>query len=127
MKTVSTNLIESFLDWLNRLPEGDVANLNSGKSKIVFALDQQKQKSRGKVSHGPVDINALLDQLNQASDRETGKVILADEAIDKSTLLALCKRLDLPSSTKDNIPSLQEKIIEQTIGYRLRSRAIRGQ
>ncbi len=36
------------------------------------------------------------------------------------------KSLDIPLLQRDNIEKLQEKIIESTIGYRLRSEAIQG-
>ena len=44
----------------------------------------------------------------------------------KRELESLARQLDLPVRSRDTIALLQEKIIEGTIGFRLRSKAVRG-
>jgi hypothetical protein len=60
------------------------------------------------------------------TEREKGLTLLRKEYVDRSFLKRLARKIDLPISDRDNIEILAEKIIEATIGYRLRSKAIQN-
>jgi len=59
------------------------------------------------------------------NDRETGLALLRGEHVDKNFLRRLAKAIDVPTD-RDNTEALIESIIEATIGYRLRSKAIQS-
>nr|VFK37093.1 MAG: hypothetical protein BECKSD772F_GA0070984_101019 [Candidatus Kentron sp. SD]VFK41170.1 MAG: hypothetical protein BECKSD772E_GA0070983_101017 [Candidatus Kentron sp. SD]VFK78281.1 MAG: hypothetical protein BECKSD772D_GA0070982_101112 [Candidatus Kentron sp. SD] len=57
---------------------------------------------------------------------EQGRFFLEQYASNKDALTRLVRYLDLPLHRQETKERLKEKIIDATIGYRLRSRAIRG-
>jgi hypothetical protein len=60
------------------------------------------------------------------SSREQGAQHLLSAAPTKTALQEVARYLDLPVRKSETIAELRERIVEATIGYRLRSRAIRG-
>ena len=72
------------------------------------------------------DIIALdiVTQLNLIHSREEANSYFLSKGFKRSELEAICKQLDLPFTQKENMKILQEKIIEGTVGYKLRSQAI---
>ncbi|MBW1650495.1 MAG: hypothetical protein JRJ44_07445 [Deltaproteobacteria bacterium] len=72
-------------------------------------------------------LQEVINFLNNTDERDAGLKILNEKCPNKFYLESLMKSLDIPFLQRDNIKKLQEKIIESTIGYRLRSQAIQGQ
>lgn len=69
----------------------------------------------------------VAETLQNLDTREEGLRILTDFCSAKKDLQSLAIYIDIPNSKKDSIQTLRERIIEATIGYRLRSRAIQGE
>ncbi|MEJ6486004.1 hypothetical protein N0Y54_32860 [Nostoc punctiforme UO1] len=69
----------------------------------------------------------VAGKLQKLNTREEGFRVLDDFCPTKKDLQSLAVCIDIPNNKKDVIQALREKIIEATIGYRLRSRAIRGE
>lgn len=59
-------------------------------------------------------------------DKEKGKAYLESLNLRKVQYEKILKELDSPFDKKDSIARLISKIIEATIGFRLRSQAIQG-
>jgi hypothetical protein len=78
----------------------------------------------------PISIKDIAQRLNELNSREEGlsminQYLTGKKAV-KKDLQKLAEYLKIPQYQKYTIQELQEKIIECTIGYRLRSEAIRG-
>ena len=58
------------------------------------------------------------------NSREDGFKLLVDKCSSRLDLEVLARKLDIPFTKKDIIEKLKDKIIEGTIGFRLRSQAI---
>ena len=63
--------------------------------------------------------------LRSAGSREDGIAHLSEYYPTKTSLEALARHLDLPVTKKDTAIELRDRIIDHTIGYRLRSEVIR--
>jgi hypothetical protein len=75
----------------------------------------------------PLKIEEVAETLQKLDTREEGLRILTDFCSAKKDLQSLAIHIDIPNSKKDSIQTLRERIIEATIGYRLRSKAIQGE
>jgi hypothetical protein len=62
----------------------------------------------------------------QMETREEGAEYLARLELGRDDLRRVVSALDLPMTHADNMERLRNRIVESLIGYRLRSRAIRG-
>lgn len=116
--------MEHFLAFLNRLPQSAITEIELGTKRIeinvvpaTIVTDVHKKDE---------DIIALdiVTQLNLIHSREEANSYFLSKGFKRSELEAICKQLDLPFTQKENMKILQEKIIEGTVGYKLRSQAI---
>lgn len=57
---------------------------------------------------------------------DAGMSLLARECPTRDDLVRLARYIDVPAEKRDTIERLRERIVDGTIGYRLRSEAIRG-
>jgi hypothetical protein len=78
----------------------------------------------------PISIKETAQRLNELNCRKEGLSLinqyLTGKKAPKQDLKKLAAYLEIPQYQKYNTSELQEKIIEATIGYRLRSKAIQG-
>lgn len=109
--------------FLRTIGDDDLALLTSGSGRIEVVLRPNTPK-RSDV--GKADLAGLASTLAEASDRAGAELILEDAALRRDQLQELARTLDIPSTNRDNVARLRDKIIEATVGYRLRSSAIRG-
>ena len=65
--------------------------------------------------------------LELSNSREEGAALLKEKCSTKEELTRLAKYLDLPVQKLDKIDQISERIIEATIGFRIRSAAIQGE
>lgn len=124
-KVLSTvaNAIES-------LDEADLESLLSGDLRFeIVAVTSKQRHGESDSAYSSID-SAALDKLarllQDADDRSRGWEILEEHTSNKDSLIQLARHLDLPCQKKESVDRLKEKIIEATIGFRLRSAAIRG-
>ncbi|MCG6494815.1 hypothetical protein [Kitasatospora sp. A2-31] len=117
-------LIGAFLQSLS--PE-QVEDLLSGRSRIALVKRQVQREVKTLEDPAGVDYDQLREDLSGAPSRESGEEYLESKKLGRSGLLALARSLDIPVRKGDNMKTLKEGIIEATIGYRLRSGAIRGE
>jgi len=75
---------------------------------------------------GTQDFSTLITSLKAVGTRDAAYKLIEDSALTRSKLTQLARSLDLPMRGNDNVARIQEKIVEATIGFRLTSRAIRG-
>lgn len=68
------------------------------------------------------DYADVVMRLRFSESLENGAGILADTALTKRDLEVLSRQLGLPVNSKDRV----QRILDATIGFRLRSRAIRS-
>jgi len=79
-----------------------------------------------KPKQGTQDFSTLITSLKSVGTRDAAHKLIEDAALTRSKLTQLARLLDLPARGNDNAARIKEKIVEATIGFRLTSRAIRG-
>ena len=116
------DLLSSFLQ---KLSNEEIAELESGKKEIKIELtDKNNLTNRKTQTFDELQIQSLISELNTINSREVGMKLLVDRCRIRSDYEAIAKKLDIPFTKKDPVDKLKEKIIEGTIGFRLRSQAI---
>ena len=108
---------------VEKLTNSQLEAIAKGKFSIDIKIDENKPKET-KSSKKTGDADNMLKLLQKMDSREKGIHLLESSSLSKIDLLQISKALDIPTNNKDNIKLLQDKIIEGTIGYRLRSHAI---
>lgn len=116
--------MERFLAFLNKLPQAVVKEIENGEKRIEINVISTPKESDEPILQNSVVVSESISLLNSMQSREEAYSYMSSSDLKKADLEAICKQLDLPFTKKENIKTLQEKIIEGTVGYKLRSQAI---
>lgn len=130
MKTKKNIIIEQYnflSSFLQKLTEKELQDLEKGNKELKFKLiDKNKVVSSKILSFNEYILQEIVEELNNSASREIGFELLKSKCSLKADYEAIAKKLDIPFTKKDSINKLKEKIIEGTIGFRLRSQAIQN-
>jgi len=110
---------------LQKFSDEELADISSGKAKIKIAMINNSSTSKKSIARD-IDCQKIKSDLNSFQTREEGLEYLNLQCKTKKELTALAKIIDIPVQKTDKIDQLKEKIIESTIGFRLRSAAIQN-
>jgi hypothetical protein len=120
---------------LAALSDDELAELVAGSATVRIETKASRQRTpaegRGRRAGGTaamaeVDLGELARELNGAESRDEAERLLRAGKLTGPRLKELARILDITVQNKDTKDKLQAKIVEGTIGFRLRSRAIRG-
>lgn len=116
--------MERFLAFLNKLPQAVVKEIENGEKRIEINVISTSKEPDEPIHQNSVVVSESISLLNSMQSREEAYSYMSSSDLKKADLEAICKQLDLHLTKKENIKTLQEKIIEGTVGYKLRSQAI---
>lgn len=116
--------MEHFLAFLNKLPQAIVQEIENGEKQIEINIISSSKEPNEPMSENSIVVSEAITFLNSMQSREEASSYFSSNDLKKADLEAICKQLDLPFTKKENMKTLQEKIIEGTVGYKLRSQAI---
>ncbi|MGD1834796.1 MAG: hypothetical protein ACPKQO_03650 [Nitrososphaeraceae archaeon] len=110
---------------MQKLSNEEIAELESGRKELKIELVEKNNLSNRKTqSFDEFVIQTIIDELNTKNSRGDGMKLLVDKCRVRLDYESVAKKLDIPFTKKDTIDKLKDKIIEGTIGFRLRSQAI---
>jgi hypothetical protein len=119
---IFTSLLKQFTQFISNLSEEDINDLTGGKKRLCIELVEKKQSSYSKGSS--TDLKDTEEQLAKIDSRDQGEELLKD--FKKVDLQRIAKNLDIPIQKNEDVARLREKIIESTVGFKLRSQAIQS-
>lgn len=110
---------------LERMSVDEVSRLSDPNCEIEIKVIRR----RGKEVSSPEalqDINELVAKLTAFPSRADASQFMEATFETRKTLDQIARHLDVPVLKQDKLEILREKIIEATVGARLRSEAIKG-
>lgn len=114
---------KSLIRYLEGLSDAQQNLLATGKAKVVFELQLLNSSSKNQEDSSPLE---LISKLNTIASREEAESWLGAASLNKRQYQEALRSIDVPWDKADKLERLREKLIESTIGFRLRSRAIQG-
>lgn len=132
MSKRSKELILSFLEEIIRVLEAtndsQFEALVSGKAKLELNIVQVDKENAGNKNNVlPTDFEKKASEtLHGFSSRDEGGRYLEALCTTKQDFIRIARYLDLPVQKKETIKQIKDKIIESTIGFRVRSAAVQG-
>jgi uncharacterized membrane-anchored protein YjiN (DUF445 family) len=125
-KLILTKFIEEILSGLNRLSDGDISKLEDGSYSISLKIVKNKAQIESDTEISESVKNEILKELQSCKTRDEGYEILARFLSNKKEYEIFARYLDVSILKQDNSDKIKEKIIEATVGAKLRSNAIQG-
>ncbi len=132
MKKSEKDIIAYVLKELSKrvqtLDDQEFDNLLRGTAQVEIRINSKVQ-AKGWMKNERMNksqMKEIRSALELMDSREEGHKLLKDRCETKEDLTRLAKYLDLPVQKSDKVEQLFERIVEATIGYRIRSAAIQG-
>jgi|25_taG_2_1085351.scaffolds.fasta_scaffold01182_6 hypothetical protein len=128
-KKLLKNVFNSLSRAIDKLSEDEILDVESGNFEINFLFSGKRsvaKKDRDKASLDESVLNRVNNLLNKASTREEGVLILEEHLKGRAELESFAKSIDVPVMKSDKVITIKEKIVDSTVGARLRSGAILG-
>lgn len=127
----TARLLRRLADTIDRSSPSDLELLLQGKATLAISSegtrDRKRAVKRGSNGHGQNALETVADSLRRMESRDAVNSELMAKKWGKEDLEELARFLDLPVLREDNAERLRQKIVEETIGARLNSQAIRGE
>jgi hypothetical protein len=122
------HLVANFLRELARvireMDNDEWSALRRAGFKVQVVVTKRGRPRHSKPS--PIDVKQLAAGLRALDTTAAGMALLERECRTRAQLVELAKHLDLPAEKRDRVERLRERIVDATIGYRLRSMVIHG-
>ena len=99
----------------------EVKAIKSGKPE---QKGRQKAAKNSVKPFGRKPKPEVSESLTKARSRDEAKELLKD--FKRASLKELAKKIDIPLQSNDSVDKIKERIIESTVGFRLRSQAIQS-
>lgn len=110
---------------LERMSDEELARLNEPGTEIEIKI--LRRRARDEPAPEPLlDLADIVVKLTAAANRSDAAKFLDDSFGTKKVLEQIARHLDVVVSKQDKVETLRDKIIEATVGARLRSAAIQG-
>lgn len=110
---------------LERMSDEELARLNEPGTEIEIKVYRRRSKEEF-TAEAQIDLPGVVAKLTAAATRSDASRFLDDSFGTKKALEQIARHLDVVVSKQDKAETLRDKIIEATVGARLRSEAIQG-
>jgi hypothetical protein len=108
------------------LPDNELEKIARGTHSIVIKITRNRKNAKTISVADNINSSEIIKKLEEFSDRIIASNYLREIASNKKSLELIARHLDIALSKQDKFEDLINKIIESTVGARLRSSAIRG-
>ena len=127
-KQTISGLLSAFTDALDSMDDREFDLLIQGKVRLRI-VEQHKTKKGPRLNDSRFDgaISEIAQKLSTAESRESAASLLAsiNQPRRKDFLLLLARSCGVRVESKDNIARIEQKLIENIVGSKLDSEAIR--
>ena len=126
-KDAISKLLLAFAEALDSMSSQEFDLLIQGKSKLRLAEGRRIQKKTRPDSVMDQAVSDIAEKLRLADSRESAAQLLAsiNQPRRRSFLLLLAKECGVRPDSKDNIQRIEQRLVENVVGSRLDSEAIR--
>ncbi|WP_200242736.1 hypothetical protein [Thiohalocapsa halophila] len=111
---------------LQSLTDEDLKKLSGGDYRLSLRITRTRSGQKTSDGLSQDEKESLLRELAKAETREDGMQVIEDALNTRKELESVARFLDISVLKQDKVASIREKIVEATIGARLRSEAIKG-
>ncbi|WP_175911897.1 hypothetical protein [Burkholderia sp. BCC1640] len=123
-KFVDISALDKIFRAIRALSESDLQKLGDSNFDVQIKFSRRRIDDAPQVSTFPLEMVAA--KLTAFDDRREAQIYLRSVAETKKDLERVARHFEMVISKQDTVDVLADRIIETTVGARLRSRAIQG-
>jgi hypothetical protein len=129
MSQAEINIITIFRrisEAVESLSVDEIKRLSDPQYEVEVKAIRRRSKDELVTPVDLVNVDEIIKELFSSATRQDAQTYLDSKYSSKKLLELIARRLDIPILRQDKVEFLRDKIIETTVGARLRSRAIQG-
>ena len=129
MSQVASHLLTAFRrvsEALDGLSNEELERLIDPQYTIEIRLVRRRSRDETTLIPEVANLGNSIQTLTDLPSRDEAKRWLEEKFPSKRALEAIARHLDMPVLRQDKLEELRDKIVEATVGARIRSQAIQG-
>ena len=122
------SLLRDFAREIQAMDDSQIERILAGELRIEVRVPEKSaaKTPEEKAQCSDHEIDLLRQALQRADSREQAGVLIDQYLHSKADMIRFARILDIPAPQKTSSKNLKNRLVEATVGYRLRSAAIRG-
>ena len=121
------SLLRDWAKQIQAMDDSEIEGVLAGQSRLEIRPPVDKSsRSRTRSRCTDEDFTKLQDTLRNTDTRERARELIDELLHTKAELIRFARALDIPVPTSISSEKIKDRLVEGTVGYRLRSAAIRG-
>ncbi|WP_426801940.1 hypothetical protein [Xanthomonas campestris] len=129
MSQVEINILFLFrrlTEALHMLSEEELRKLSDPQFAVEIRAVRRRAKDDSSLLLPDKTAEDAIAEITLMSSRQDAQALLDLKFSSKKALELIARKLDIPIVRQDKIEDLRDKIVEATVGARMRSQAIQG-
>jgi hypothetical protein len=129
MSQAEINLLIVFrriTEALDALSEDELKKLSDPQYAVDIRAIRRRTRDERSLLPPDTSTEDAIAQITSLSSRQDAQDFLDSKFPSKKALEILARKLDIPIIRQDRVEDLRDKIVEATVGARMRSQAIQG-
>ena len=115
-----------FFEAVDALSEDEIKRLSDPQYEVELRAVRRRSKDELAKPQEPINVEEIIRELTNSATRQDAQAYLDSKYSSKKLLELIARQLDIPIIRQDKVEFLRDKVIEATVGARLRSQAIQG-
>jgi hypothetical protein len=121
------SLLRHFTRQIQAMDDEDVQRILDGELELEIRTTDRRARSSGKRQRcSDEEMIRLRDSLGRVRSRECALELIDRTLQSKTDLARFAKAIDVPVPKEASTNDVRDRLVEATVGYRIRSAAIRG-
>ena len=121
------SLLRDLARQIQAMDDSEIESVLAGQYRLEIRPPAMKQRRQQTQVRGSDDeVSRLQDALRTTDTREQARQLIDELLNTKAELIRFARALDIPVPKSASAEQLKDRLVEGTVGYRLRSAAIRG-
>lgn len=121
-----SSLFRRIASQLQTMEDAEFERLIAGEKFEIRLLGKRSRKPTVSPTRAIHDLDQLRQKLTKAESRDKAREILDNNIHDKAGLQELATLIEIPIPNSASTENIKDRIVEATVGYVIRSEAIRG-
>ena len=121
------SLLRDLASQIQAMDDSEFERVLSGKSRLEIRPPKKKsEEQQPRIRCSDEDLERLREALRSTNTRERARELIERFLHTKAELTRFARVLDIPVPKSTSSEQLKDRLVEGTVGYRIRSAAIRG-
>lgn len=129
MAQAEINIITIFRrisEAIDALTEEEIRKLSDPQYDVEVRAVRRRVKEESPGGVSDMDVDDVIRELTGKATRQDAQSFLDNKFSNKKILEQIARKLDIPIIRLDKVDVLRDKIVEATVGAKIRSQAIQG-